>query len=250
MSKLLRDVLPAPQTYCKENCSCATQPGCSKSSIYSFPNFNGSLVKSIRGFRFGCRPLDAYLQSGFACLYGETCIGLLENKSVEEVNGRMKRPKENVFLVGLCFFTPSTNNNASNTQLIPIINVFSGITLHCQPQIYRTDHSPKSFVTSDFSTDFILDLVVTNYEDHTLNVLLGNGLGRFQNHGYFIWNDYFCYLTYISGILDMAVGNQQTIYYSPNAVLYPVYRNRKLYDIFVNTGNMSSVVEYSFNRRC
>ncbi|CAF1495406.1 unnamed protein product [Adineta ricciae] len=237
MSKLLRDVLPAPQTYCKENCSCATQPGCSKSSIYSFPNFNGSLVKSIRGFRFGCRPLDAYLQSGFACLYGETCIGLFISygfwgKSLTKIS-----------------FTPSTNNNASNTQLIPIINVFSGITLHCQPQIYRTDHSPKSFVTSDFSTDFILDLVVTNYEDHTLNVLLGNGSYPWGIVAVDMNSDTLLDLD-ISGILDMAVGNQQTIYYSPNAVLYPVYRNRKLYDIFVNTGNMSSVVEYSFNRRC
>ncbi|UJR19230.1 hypothetical protein I4U23_022359 [Adineta vaga] len=45
--------------------------------------------------------------------------------------------------------------------------------------------------------------------------------------------------------LDLIVGNQRTTYFSSSAVLYPPYRNAKLYDIFINSGN-----GYRFNSVC
>ena len=36
-------------------------------------------------------------------------------------------------------------------------------------------------LTADFNTDSKLDLAVTNFQDHSLGMLLGNGDGTFQN---------------------------------------------------------------------
>ncbi len=55
------------------------------------------------------------------------------------------------------------------------------MTLKHQSQTYLTGgHSPTSVITGDFNQDSIVDLAVTNYDSHTLSVMLGNGDGTFQ----------------------------------------------------------------------
>lgn len=54
------------------------------------------------------------------------------------------------------------------------------MTLKYQFQTYPTGLSPVSFITGDFNQDLIEDLVVTNYDSHTLSLMLGNGDGTFQ----------------------------------------------------------------------
>ena len=54
------------------------------------------------------------------------------------------------------------------------------MNLKPRSQTYSTGLSPMSIITGDFNQDSILDLVVTNYDSHTLSVMLGNGDGTFQ----------------------------------------------------------------------
>jgi hypothetical protein len=48
------------------------------------------------------------------------------------------------------------------------------------PQTYTVGDYPRSVATGDFNGDSKLDLVVTNYTDSTISILLGNGDGTFQ----------------------------------------------------------------------
>ena len=54
------------------------------------------------------------------------------------------------------------------------------MTLVYQPEIYPIGLGAKSLIVSDFNKDSILDLAVTNYDDHTFSLLFGNGNGTFQ----------------------------------------------------------------------
>ena len=45
---------------------------------------------------------------------------------------------------------------------------------------YLTGANPKSFVLNDLNGDAILDLAVSNYDDNTITILLGNGNGTFH----------------------------------------------------------------------
>ncbi|CAF2635901.1 unnamed protein product [Rotaria sp. Silwood2] len=60
---------PEPRSYGNDNCSCATNAMCISQAV-----FNGSIVP---GFRVGCYPLEALLQSTLECLYNITCIDML-----------------------------------------------------------------------------------------------------------------------------------------------------------------------------
>jgi hypothetical protein len=54
------------------------------------------------------------------------------------------------------------------------------MTLKYQSQTYPTGLSPTSVIIEDFNQDSIEDLVMTNYDSHTLSLMLGNGDGTFQ----------------------------------------------------------------------
>src|SRR5206468_2812128 len=45
---------------------------------------------------------------------------------------------------------------------------------------FATGNGPSSFVVSDVNVDGRPDLVIANYDDHSLSVLLGNGDGTFR----------------------------------------------------------------------
>ncbi len=59
------------------------------------------------------------------------------------------------------------------------------MTLKYQVETYLTGLNPKSLIINDFNGDSILDLAVTNYDDDTFSILLGNGNGTFQTHRIF-----------------------------------------------------------------
>jgi hypothetical protein len=59
------------------------------------------------------------------------------------------------------------------------------MTLKHQSQTYPTGLSPMSVITGDFNQDSIVDLAVTNYDSHTLSIMLGNGKGAFQTQKIF-----------------------------------------------------------------
>ena len=70
-------VLPAltrAKTYGNENCSCAMQANCTKLNGFPLPVANGSLRHIVSGFRIGCYPLNAFLQSTLFCLYHQSCL--------------------------------------------------------------------------------------------------------------------------------------------------------------------------------
>ena len=54
------------------------------------------------------------------------------------------------------------------------------MTLKHESQTYLAGLNPISVITDDFNQDSILDLAVTNYNSHTLSIMLGNGDGTFQ----------------------------------------------------------------------
>ncbi len=54
------------------------------------------------------------------------------------------------------------------------------MTLVYQTETYPIGLDSKSMVVADFNKDLIQDLAVTNYGDHTISVLLGNGNGTFR----------------------------------------------------------------------
>ncbi|CAF3197907.1 unnamed protein product [Rotaria sp. Silwood2] len=60
-----------PRSYGTTNCSCGTNPTCSTPAII------GEWL--VPGFRVGCSPLEALLQSTLECLYNMTCIERLQS---------------------------------------------------------------------------------------------------------------------------------------------------------------------------
>ena len=94
---------PEPRSYGKNNCSCGTSATCSSPAT-----FNGF---DIPGFRVGCYPLEALLQSTLECLYNESCIELLRamyhqsnhtfsalNKSLSSPSATLQSIMENMFV--------------------------------------------------------------------------------------------------------------------------------------------------------
>ena len=79
-------------------------------------------------------------------------------------------------LGGTLAFLDSTNANVqiSSASLNAPTRSFAGDVP------YAVGSDPKSSAVSDFNGDGILDLVVANYSDNTVSVLLGNGDGTFQ----------------------------------------------------------------------
>ena len=58
-----------------QNCSCAKSYLCSSSATVNTSNV--TMINYIRGFRVGCFPLEALLQSTLDCLYDQACLDLL-----------------------------------------------------------------------------------------------------------------------------------------------------------------------------
>ena len=69
--------LTRPKTYGIENCSCAIEPNCSKPTDFAFRTSNQSLRQILPGFRDGCFPLNALLQSSLICLYNQSCLDMV-----------------------------------------------------------------------------------------------------------------------------------------------------------------------------
>ena len=85
---------PEPRSYGESNCSCGTSAMCSAQAV-----FNRSTVP---GFRVGCYPLEALLQSTLECLYNVSCIDILRfmyrrsNFTVEPLNSTRSSPNATV----------------------------------------------------------------------------------------------------------------------------------------------------------
>jgi hypothetical protein len=56
--------------------------------------------------------------------------------------------------------------------------------LTSQSEAYSIGHDARSFIVRDFNQDSLLDLAVTNYENHTISVLFNNGNGTFRTQIY------------------------------------------------------------------
>ena len=69
MPRVYPSLWPEPRSYGENNCSCATSATCTSQAT-----FDGH---QISGFRVGCYPLEALLQSTLKCLYNASCIDLL-----------------------------------------------------------------------------------------------------------------------------------------------------------------------------
>ncbi|CAF1393961.1 unnamed protein product [Adineta ricciae] len=81
-------------------------------------------------------------------------------------------------------------NTSSTTTLITTTTMTTDLTkssmescymtLVYQPEMYPIGHNAKSIVVIDFNKDSFLDLAVSNYDNHTISILFGNGNGTFQ----------------------------------------------------------------------
>jgi hypothetical protein len=71
-------VLTQIKTYGIDKCSCAIQPNCSEIVTYHHRASNQSLIQPLSGFRIGCLPLDALLQSDLSCLYNQSCVTMIQ----------------------------------------------------------------------------------------------------------------------------------------------------------------------------
>jgi hypothetical protein len=49
-----------------------------------------------------------------------------------------------------------------------------------QSETYSIGHDARSLIVRDFNRDSLLDLAVTNYENHTISVLFNKGNGTFR----------------------------------------------------------------------
>jgi hypothetical protein len=99
-------VLTEIRTYGADKCSCAIQPNCSELITYRHRASNQSLIQTLSGFRIGCLPLDALLQSSLSCLYNQSCVTMMQalnyySKPVS-VDILMYRVARNVLLGGYC----------------------------------------------------------------------------------------------------------------------------------------------------
>jgi len=71
--------LTREKTYGTDNCSCAIQSNCTKLSDFPIRTSNQSLRQTLQGFRIGCLPLDALLQSSLSCLYNQSCLDVMQS---------------------------------------------------------------------------------------------------------------------------------------------------------------------------
>jgi hypothetical protein len=71
------DVLTLPQTYGRDNISCAMYPNYSILVDVPLRTSNESFRQILSGFLIGCLHLDSLLQSSFICLYNSTCLDML-----------------------------------------------------------------------------------------------------------------------------------------------------------------------------
>ena len=77
------------------------------------------------------------------------------------------------------------------------------MTLKSDSQTYSTGRHPLSLTIGDFNRDFYPDLAVTNYEDHSIGIILANGDGTFQTQQIFWTGD----LSYPWGIVNADFNN-------------------------------------------
>ena len=71
-------VLTQIRTYGTDKCSCAIQPNCSNLSDFPHRASDQSLKQTLSGFRVGCLPLDALLQSSLSCLHNQSCLDMMQ----------------------------------------------------------------------------------------------------------------------------------------------------------------------------
>ena len=85
---------PEPRSYGENNCSCGTSATCSSQAV-----LDGS---TLPGFRVGCYPLEALLQSTLECLYNVSCIDALRfmyqrvNFTVDPLDATLSSPSATV----------------------------------------------------------------------------------------------------------------------------------------------------------
>jgi hypothetical protein len=72
-------VLTQERIYGTDNCSCAIQSNCSTLTDFPSQTLNQSSRQTVLGFRVGCLPLEALLQSSLSCLYNQSCLDMIQS---------------------------------------------------------------------------------------------------------------------------------------------------------------------------
>ena len=179
----LSTIFTSPIVY--GNCSCATNPTCSQpAGVYE-----NQMFVELPGFRIGCYPLEALLQSSLICLFNSTCVKLLEFYFPSSIgSGSMKtlieaeltRYKMNITIETLvnqllveqwitnisydayfiqcapsvCTFT-YTRNNGPLVMITTILGLFGGLTITLRMLVplafYLVWHTYDKFHRADHS---------------------------------------------------------------------------------------------------
>ena len=86
-------------------------------------------------------------------------------------------------------------------------------------QTYVTGTNPKSFIIDDLNRDSILDIAVTNYDDDTFSILLGNENGTFRTPLIYSTgsgtNPWGIASLHVNNDTLIDLGNQKSIVFSP-----------------------------------
>ncbi|UJR08063.1 hypothetical protein I4U23_012340 [Adineta vaga] len=98
-------------------------------------------------------------------------------------NNNQEQLKQKLHMTHQTTITTSSTQTDVTTVLTSLETCFT--TLKYEQYTYLTGQTPKSLIIADFNKDNILDLAVTNYDNHSLSVLLGNANGTFQTQKIF-----------------------------------------------------------------
>ncbi|CAF1271274.1 unnamed protein product [Adineta steineri] len=190
----------------------------------------------------------------------------------------VKRRKEQLFLIGLFLLTVTAivvvfivwflgrnkeyqpiSITLPRTEMTSLATIESTtplttdcyMTFKSESQTYPTGRHPMSLTIGDFNRDSYPDLAVTNFEDHTISVMLGNETGTFQFQQILLTGD----LSYPLGIvnadlnndtlLDLAVtlsgANQIAIFYGINT--NALFNNQPYRFAFDSRSNKPGAIE-------
>jgi hypothetical protein len=134
-------VLTQERIYGTDNCSCAIQSNCSTLTDFPSQTLNQSSRQTILGFRVGCLPLEALLQSSLSCLYNWSCLDMIQSF----IHNNIPVPVE--LLTYSSFMNPNTTVETILSQLFVSKwfhrSSFDRYFNECAPQSCQYSYSTK-----------------------------------------------------------------------------------------------------------